>query len=99
MQGGKKNRDSISISPNYTDCFETPEPHSLNGKPPIEALVPDTSRGGRAGRKFGLSTADTWSAKMRNAQDGLAMTRRRLSQEIANSFWSYSYGGLSQVYV
>jgi hypothetical protein len=45
--------------------FETPKPHSLNGKPPIEVLVPDTSRGGRAGRKFGLSTAGTWSAKMR----------------------------------
>jgi hypothetical protein len=45
--------------------FETPEPRSLNGKPPIEVLVPDTSRGGRAGRKFGLSTAGTWIAKMR----------------------------------
>jgi hypothetical protein len=76
---------SVFSSPNYTDLrppnlelqARTALPERLNGKPPIEVLVPDTSRGGRAGRKFGLPTAGTWSAKMQNAQDGLAMTRRR----------------------
>jgi hypothetical protein len=59
-------RAGAGVSPNFTDLRpETPDPRSLNGKPPIEVLVPDTSRGGRAGRKFGLSTAGNWSAKMR----------------------------------
>ena len=30
--------------------FETPKPHPRHGKPPIEVLVPDTSRDSRAGR-------------------------------------------------
>jgi hypothetical protein len=38
-------------------------------------------------------TAGTWSAKMRKTQDGLATCND--TQEIAKSFWSYFYGGLS----
>jgi hypothetical protein len=66
------------LSPNSTDWRPPPpEPRALNGKSPIEVLVPDTSRGrgGRAGRKFGLSS--TRHLERQNAQDGLAMTRRR----------------------
>jgi hypothetical protein len=37
----------------------------------------------------------TWSAKMRKTQThGLAMNRND-TQEIAKSFWSYFYGGMS----
>jgi hypothetical protein len=39
-----------SSSPNGTDLRTRPKPHPLHGKPPIEVLVPDTSRGGRAKR-------------------------------------------------
>jgi hypothetical protein len=60
-------------------------------------LVPDTSRGGRAGRKFKIWTINGGHLARQNAQDSLAMTHD--TQEIAKSFWSYSYGGLSQVYV
>jgi hypothetical protein len=46
--------------------FETPKLHPQHGKPPIEVLVPDTSRDGRAaGRSTPDSTVGTWSAKMR----------------------------------
>jgi hypothetical protein len=57
--------------------FETPEPHSLNGKPPIEVLVPDTSRGGRAAGGTKIWTIHGGHLGRQNAQDGLAMTRRR----------------------
>jgi hypothetical protein len=68
--------------------FETPKPHPLHGKPPIEVPVPDTSRGGRAGRA---------PLTPRRAPGAPKCARRPCNdtQEIAKSFWSYSYGGLS----
>jgi hypothetical protein len=69
-------------------CFETPKPHPQHGKPPIVVLVPDTSRGGRAG---GAPLAP------RRAPGAPKWARRPCNdtQEIAKSFWSYFYGGLS----
>jgi hypothetical protein len=65
--------------------FENPKPYPLHGKPPIEVLVPDTSRGGRAGRA---------PLTPRRAPGAPKCARRPCddTQEIAKSFWSYSYG-------
>jgi hypothetical protein len=58
---GKRKEKEVFSSPNLTGLNdETPKPHSLR-KPPIEVLVPGTSRG----TSTPDSTAGTWGAKMR----------------------------------
>jgi hypothetical protein len=84
-------RSRSKRSPNGTD-LRTPNrqtaPLARCTGNPIEVLVPDTSRGGRA--KRALLTP-------RRAPGAPKCARRPYNdtQEIAKSFWSYSYGCLS----
>jgi hypothetical protein len=79
----------LATSPNLTSYrFETPKLHPQHGEPPIEVRVPDTSRDGRAG----------WAPLTPRRAPGAPKCARwpcNDTQEIAKSFWSYFYGGLS----
>jgi hypothetical protein len=73
-------------SPNLTEGFETPKPHPQHGKPPIEVLVSDTSRDGRAG---GAPLTQRRAHGAPKCASRPCALQWHDTQEIAKSFWSY----------